>query len=440
MPAGYSAKTMEGAILAPGQRRSTWAAAFTVSCLALACGIGDDEAPPAGREALQSVSLVGEEIDDAEAERLMALGYVETVPEGEGDEPDGARTLDASRVQPGLDFYVNAHLCSADLIDAEGELLRSWRHEPCLKWGNAVLTQDGEVVVIHCRPGDTAEESFRACRVLKLGWDGEQLWSADVPAHHDLDLLPDGRVAVLTYRHRLIPRIDPTIPVRDHYVAMLSAEGELLEEVSISEILEASPDVFRFRSRRPREHEGSLEIDSIHSNSIEWMRSDSLARQNPLYATTNFLLCSRNQNALIIIDWSSKRAVWSWGQGTLSGPHDATVLPSGNILVFDNGLNRRYSRVLEVDPRTDEVVWSYSATEPRSFFSSHRGAAQRLVNGNTLITDSAGGRAFEVTAEGQVVWSYLNPNRSEAGDRVVIVRMRRVRQLDAEAPEFAWSD
>ena len=75
-----------------------------------------------------------------------------------------------------------------------------------------------------------------------------------------------------------------------------------------------------------------------------------------------------------------------------------------------------------------------------SFFSSHRGAAQRLVNGNTLITDSAGGRAFEVTAEGQVVWSYLNPNRSEAGDRVVIVRMRRVRQLDAEAPEFAWSD
>jgi len=441
MSAGYSAATMEAVTLVLGRRRPEWAVVFAVGCLMLACGVGD-EVPPDVPEEPRLASIGDEGVDDAEAERLMALGYVETVPAdaGAGDEPDGAQTLDASRVQPGLGFYVNAHLCSADLIDAEGELLRRWSHEPCLKWGNAVLTEGGDVLVIHRLPGDTAEESFRARRVLKLGWDGELLWNADIAAHHDLDLLPDGRVAVLTYRHRLIPSIDPTIPVRDHYVAILSAEGELLEEVSITDILEASPDAFRFRSRRPREHEGSMEIDSIHSNSIEWMRNDSLASQHPFYAPTNFLLCSRNQNSIAIIDWSSKRAVWSWGQGTLSGPHDATVLPSGNILVFDNGLNRRYSRVLEVDPRTDEIVWSYSAAEPKSFFTSHRGASQRLANGNTLITDSAGGRAFEVTSAGRVVWSYLNPNRSEAGDRVVIVRMRRVEQLDPDTPVFGWSD
>ncbi len=411
-----------------------------MGAMALACGGGAEDVPSAAAEVQRGAAILDEGIDDAETERLMALGYVEVVPDGGSNELDGARTLDASRVQAGLNFYVNAHLCSADLIDAKGEVLRSWRHDPCLKWGNAVLTPAGEVVVIHREPGETAEQSFRARRVLKLSWDGDLLWSTALAAHHDLDLMPDGRVAVLTYRHRPIPRIHPSIPVRDHYVALLSAGGELLEEVSLTDILEASPGVFRFRPGRPREHEGSMELDTIHSNSIEWMRNEALAKQHRMYASSNFLLCSRNQNAVMIVDWSSKRVVWSWGQGTLSGPHDATLLSSGNILVFDNGLNRRYSRVLEVDPRTNQVVWSYSAPEPRSFFSSHRGAAQRLANGNTLITDSAAGRAFEVTPEGELVWSYLNPNRSEDGERVVIVRTRRVQQLDARAPRFGWSD
>jgi hypothetical protein len=37
------------------------------------------------------------------------------------------------------------------------------------------------------------------------------------------------------------------------------------------------------------------------------------------------------------------------------------------------------------------------------------GNAQRLPNGNTLITESAFGRFFEVTREGEIVWEYVNP-------------------------------
>jgi len=36
------------------------------------------------------------------------------------------------------------------------------------------------------------------------------------------------------------------------------------------------------------------------------------------------------------------------------------------------------------------------------------GNAQRLLNGNTLITESSG-RFFEVTREGATVWEYINP-------------------------------
>ncbi len=44
-----------------------------------------------------------------------------------------------------------------------------------------------------------------------------------------------------------------------------------------------------------------------------------------------------------------------------------------------------------------------------NFFSPRMGNAQRLPNGNTLITESSFGRFFEVTREGEVVWEYVNP-------------------------------
>ena len=94
-------------------------------------------------------------------------------------------------------------------------------------------------------------------------------------------------------------------------------------------------------------------------------------------------------------------------------------------MVFDNGdssgygfanpiapnglsaLSRASSRVLEINPVTLELVWSYSS--PGQFFSTNISSAQRLLNGNTLITEGAGGRLFEVTNEGTIVWEYMYP-------------------------------
>jgi hypothetical protein len=111
------------------------------------------------------------------------------------------------------------------------------------------------------------------------------------------------------------------------------------------------------------------------------------------------------------------------------GQHHAHFIPkglpgAGHLLVFDNGGSSGYgfagpiapngvgafaratSRVLEINPVTLELVWSYAA--PR-FFSTNISGAQRLPNGNTLITEGAGGRMFEVTSDGAIVWEYMNP-------------------------------
>jgi hypothetical protein len=91
------------------------------------------------------------------------------------------------------------------------------------------------------------------------------------------------------------------------------------------------------------------------------------------------------------------------------GPHHATPLENGNIQVFDNGAERPKgdrSRVLEVDPKTGEIVWEFVAKTSQSFYTNRQGAAQRLPNGNVLIKSSGSGHIFEVTPKKEVVWDY----------------------------------
>jgi hypothetical protein len=103
------------------------------------------------------------------------------------------------------------------------------------------------------------------------------------------------------------------------------------------------------------------------------------------------------------------------------------------LLVFDNGgasgygfqnpadpdgtrsSRRHYSRVLEINPVTYEKVWEYRAPGNQAFrfFSHYVSSAQRLPNGNTMITEGSDGRLFEVTSDGDIVWEYVSPFLAE---------------------------
>jgi hypothetical protein len=54
-------------------------------------------------------------------------------------------------------------------------------------------------------------------------------------------------------------------------------------------------------------------------------------------------------------------------------------------------------------------VWEYREQRESDFFSPRISNAQRLPNGNTLICEGDFGRIFEVTADRQIVWEYVNP-------------------------------
>ena len=169
----------------------------------------------------------------------------------------------------------------------------------------------------------------------------------------------------------------------------------------------------------------------------------------------NIIWDARESNILAIISKESGKIVWKIGPdftesrelrriGQIIGQHHVHMIPKGlpgegNILIFDNGgwagyglpsrtskdgtkTDRRdYSRVIELNPVTLEVVWTFDAAvwggmtsmvSKTKFYSQLISSAQRLPNGNTLITEGCCCRLFEVTPDKEVVWEYYAPFES----------------------------
>ena len=126
----------------------------------------------------------------------------------------------------------------------------------------------------------------------------------------------------------------------------------------------------------------------------------------------DLLVSFRQTSTIGIADRESGDFKWKWGPGEIKHQHNPTHLDSGMVLLFDNGSHRRgmdYSRVIEVDPDTNEIVWDYRGEPTMSFYSYNISSAERLPNGNTLICEGAPGRIFEVTPGKEIVWEYINP-------------------------------
>ena len=251
-------------------------------------------------------------------------------------------------------------------------------------------------------------------------WDGEDVWRTELPAHHDLERLPDGRIVVLT-GSKVVSKL-----IKDNELTILSPQGEVLGERSIDEMFEASGD--EVLARQTGSMKGAYD-DRYHCNSVFWM-PPGMGEHGELYAESNVLVSIRHQDAVVAFDWEAGRAVWAWGRGEVQRPHEASVLPDGRVLMFDNGLAQRgYSRVVEMDPASGEITWEYRAPVPEDFFSEGRGTAQALPNGNVLVGNSNSGEAFEVTREGEVVWRYLATLTDANGARPSLRIQRYEREM-----------
>ncbi len=364
---------------------------------------------------------------------LTSLPYLSRV-KGRGEVgEEGAAILDRERAGEGLNLYSPRHRPAAFLIDREGEVVSSWSRDYFggEGWHHVAPAGDGGLFAI-----------VRDRGLLRLDRDSNLIWVFPGRAHHDLALSPEGEVFLLLSREELVSWRGIPLPVVNDLIVRLSPEGELQEEISLYPLLAdrvtaervkliyrdlLKParvlDFIKARLRSRPLLADHLPYDVFHVNTLGLLDRDLPG----VGEEGDFLFCSLMLDLVGTIDRQGAAVVWSWGPGELDKPHQPTVTGEGNILIFDNGYFRGWSRVVELDPAAGEIVWEYAASPPEKFFTATRGGAQRLANGNTLITESNSGYVFEVTPGGETVWEFYSPEiAGDSGSRAAIYRMTRL--------------
>lgn len=254
-------------------------------------------------------------------------------------------------------------------------------------------------------------------------WNGSFFLKTNYSAHHDIAFTKKETLLFLSADRHIYKDRDVTFDT----IIELSFDGELISKWSsfdnkdqLTLLHETSPLEDSMQEGEDcsvwselKQRRGCYEY--YHFNSINELPQTELGKLDQRFQAGNWIVSDRKYDLVFIIDKDTKEVVWSLDRKhNVRKQHDAKMLPSGNILIFDNGefeedVSRNYSRVVEYNPQKDEIVWEYGNQGEEPLYSISMGGAQRLPNGNTLITESLLGRAFEVTPEKEKVWEWINP-------------------------------
>ena len=232
---------------------------------------------------------------------------------------------------------------------------------------------NGNLLVSSPRAGDTLLFEFDPDTQ-------ERVWEErfDMTDTHDVAYLGDDRIAIANMREW-----NESAGVSDDRIVIYNrSTGEFTWE-------------WYFKNHYPASTDGGYNEDWSHVNDVDPIGDGRL------------LLSPRNFDQAIVVDIESKEIVERLGSDqeydVLREQHNPDWLESDNgtptILVADSENNRvvEYAKEDGEWVRTWEVG-SESLNWPRD--------ADRLENGNTLITDTLNHRVMEVTPTGEVVWEY----------------------------------
>jgi hypothetical protein len=377
-------------------------------------------------------------------DKIKSLPYMASA-EGVGNSSEGVVYYDIDRSYSGYNLITSTEGCRAHLIDMDGVIVHTWnctgekvddviRHydrdipsyiirklsEIINRWDIEYIINKAESVIAHGRLSDQptymhVAKIFDGCslaaittsgRLVVLDKDSKVLIDRMVHAHHDLEILEDKGIMSLTYALDKIEYKGASEYAVTSNITIYDAEGKTRNKIHLLPLFNHRiTDAMRMEVIMRKENKSiGSPYPLLYPNSLQILDQDIKG----LAPKGSILLSLRDIDTVAIIDDSGDRVLWEYHEG-LDHQHHATLLENGNIILFDNGYGRGYSRIIEVDPRNNETVWEYMGSPTETFFSKERGSVQRLRNGNTLITESDRGRVFEITKEGEIVWEYHTP-------------------------------
>ncbi|HLK23213.1 MAG TPA: aryl-sulfate sulfotransferase [Caulobacteraceae bacterium] len=333
---------------------------------------------------------------------------------------------------------------STYLIDLEGRIVHRWTFTH-IKPGYGRLLDNGHLLMTGSDvnlPKPPPDEPTKpppplAQHVTRLGgyhttlcevdWDGNVVWEYVNPfQHHDFHRFANGNTMVPEW-------VEVSEDLHKSVRGGFSRPRERLPRLLGDDLVEVTPDKKEVRRiqtwklldpKKDRIEPRAIRWEWTHINGIDVNEKGDI------------VFSARNCDRVCVI--SGETGEISFKFDKVHGQHNPTWLPNGNILVFDNGHDS--SKLVEIDPAKNEIVWTFRGRPSQQFFSGHISGASRLSSGNVLVCEGTSGRLFEVTRAGEVAWEWINPfvNNNSRGDPTVSIY--RAHRYDPDHPALAGRD
>jgi hypothetical protein len=362
----------------------------------------------------------------------------------------GVKHYDPDEAYRGLTLYTSEHEQAANLVGMEGNVVHRWElpfrevwtdpphvDRPVdasqILWNAVHLYPNGDLLASYSADGDTPH----GYGLVKMTAESEVVWRFADRTHHDIEVGPEGDIYVLTHEVRDRDEVASELGgdsafVIDDEIVRLSPGGEVRGRWSLADLLGESSSKHVLRLWFDRR----TAWDPLHANDVDVV-GEAFARHHAFAEPGQLLVSLRALDALVLVDPADETVEWV-ERGPWVAQHDPDLLANGHILVFDNHGHPGpdgASRIVEYAPAERAVVWEYVGTEARPFYSNWQGGQLPLPNGNLLVVESVGGRIFEVTRDGEVVWEFRNPAGADSrGGRVANIRasIQRVRRAELQ--------
>ena len=399
--------------------------------------------------------------------------------------PTGTTIYDPERAWNGFTVLSPLGTPAVLVIDMNGNVVKRWDGFNNSAGGPARVLPGGHVIAPNGArpPHQESLELLQRDFDGKVVWqfnhgeqiktaDGKTIWSAR--QHHDWqrDDFPAGYYSpeatpasaprttlILSHADRMQPKV-ADVMLGDDRLIEVNEKGDIVWEWLAGDHIDEmgfAPDARAVIKTAAAFNKARGSFDWLHVNSATYVGPNQWFDKGDARFAPNHVIISSREASIIAIVARDGSIVWRMGPDfsasaelrairQIIGQHHPHLIPkglpgAGNLLVFDNGGSSGYgfaspiapqgrgafqragSRVLEINPVTLQLVWSYQNAR---FFSTNISGAQRLPNGNTLVTAGAGGRMFEITREGAIVWEYMFPLFSGANQSNAVYRAYRM--------------
>ena len=242
--------------------------------------------------------------------------------------------------------------------------------------------------------------------MVKINRCSEIEWVLVHKFHHSIELDHLGNIVTCS-------KIDgegpgTILPIRDDAIAVVSPDGTLVDEYSITKIL------LENGHRTLIYGIGRFEYNRIHLNDAH-----PIVEEAGMAKTGDVLISSRHLSTGGLVEPQSSTINWL-KTGPWLNQHDINLLPDGRYSIFGNDMVRGYDKtgnmliekgvsdIYIYDPDTDTVTQPYSAVmRGEKIGSLTQGRSRVLANGDVYIEQTDSARMLRISDQG-VRWEYVN--------------------------------